>query len=59
MTYKNEDIYSGNWDAGKKDGQGTYIVKKTGEKLVGLFKNGSLVQGKWIYPNGSYFEGYF
>lgn len=43
MTYKNEDIYSGNWANGKKDGQGTYIFKLTGEKYVGTFKNGNLV----------------
>ena len=59
MTYKNEDIYSGNWADGKKDGQGTYIFKKTGEKYVGQFKNGNLVKGQWRYPNGSYFEGAF
>ena len=43
MTYKNEDIYSGNWANGKKDGKGTYIFKETGEKYVGMFKNGNLV----------------
>ena len=59
MTYTNKDVYSGNWANGKKDGQGTYIYFKTGEKYVGNFKNGQLVRGKWIYPNGSNFEGNF
>ena len=59
MTYLNKDVYSGNWANGKKDGQGTYIFQKTGEKYVGNFKNGQLVRGKWLYPNGSYFEGNF
>ncbi len=59
MTYLNKDVYSGNWANGKKDGQGTYIFFKTGEKYVGNFKNGQLVKGKWLYPNGSYFQGAF
>ena len=28
-------------------------------KYVGTFKNGQLIKGKWLYPNGSYFEGNF
>ena len=59
MTYVNQDIYSGNWANGKKDGQGTYIFQRTGEKFVGTFKNGQITKGKWIYPNGSFFEGNF
>lgn len=59
MTYLNKDVYSGNWANGKKDGQGTYIFNHTKEKYVGTFKNGQLVNGKWQYPNGSYFAGKF
>jgi hypothetical protein len=59
MTYLNKDVYSGNWADGKKDGQGTYIFFKTGEKYVGTFKKGQLTTGKWLYPNGSFFEGNF
>lgn len=59
MIYENEDIYSGQWRAGKKDGQGTYIFKKTGMKYVGSFKNGQMVNGKWLYKNGSFFQGNF
>ena len=59
MTYKNEDIYSGHWANGKKDGQGTYIFKSTMEKFVGTYKNGQIVSGQWRYPNGSYFQGNF
>ena len=59
MTYTNKDVYSGMWACGKKDGQGTYIFQKTGEKYVGTFKNGQLTKGKWLYPNGSCFEGNF
>ena len=28
-------------------------------KYVGTFKAGKLESGKWLYPNGSYFEGSF
>lgn len=59
MIYKNEDIYSGQWKQGQKDGQGTYVFKETGMKYVGNFKNGQLIKGRWLYPNGSYFEGNF
>ena len=59
MIYANQDIYSGLWKNGQKDGQGTYVFKETGMKYVGHFKSGQLVQGKWKYPNGTYFEGNF
>ena len=59
MTYTNQDVYSGQWEFGKKNGQGTYVFYKTGEKYVGKFKNGMIVSGKWIYPNGTFFEGNF
>lgn len=59
MIYANEDIYSGLWKNGNKEGQGTYVFKETGMKYVGNFKNGQLVQGQWKYPNGTYFEGNF
>jgi len=59
MTYVNKDVYSGNWANGNKDGQGTYIFFQTKEKYVGTFKNGQLITGKWLYPNGTYFEGNF
>ena len=44
---------------GKKDGKGTYIFNQTGMKFVGNFKGGQICEGKWLYPNGSYFEGLF
>ena len=59
MIYVNKDIYSGQWKNGKKDGQGTYIFNDTGMKYVGQFKAGKLECGKWLYPNGSFFEGNF
>ena len=59
MIYVNKDIYSGSWKNGKKDGQGTYIFNETMMKFVGTFRSGNLVQGKWFYPNGTFFEGHF
>ena len=59
MKYDNGDIYSGNWKNGKKDGPGTYIFDQTKMKFIGKFAAGQMVEGKWIYPNGSYFEGQF
>ena len=59
MIYVNKDIYSGQWKNGKKEGQGTYISNDTGMKFVGAFKGGNLINGNWIYPNGTFFEGNF
>ena len=59
MIYTNKDVYSGQWRSGKKDGTGTYIFNETGMKYVGEFKNGQLVKGQWLQPNGSYFDGSF
>tara|TARA_B110000285_G_C14754684_1_gene436795 strand:- start:56 stop:382 length:327 start_codon:yes stop_codon:yes gene_type:complete len=59
MIYVNQDIYSGKWKNGKKDGQGTYIFEATKMKFVGQFKAGNFVNGQWYYPNGSFFEGNF
>ena len=59
MIYTNKDIYSGQWKDGKKHGQGTYIFEETKEKFVGQFRAGNIVQGRWYYPNGTYFEGNF
>ena len=59
FIYKNGDIYSGQWVEGKKEGQGTYIFFETGMKYVGTFKAGQMVKGKWLYKNGSCFEGNF
>ena len=59
MTYRNKDVYSGEWKNGEKDGKGTYVFEKTGQKYVGLFMQGQMIKGKWIYPNGTFFEGGF
>lgn len=59
FTYTNGDVYSGWWKFGEKEGTGTYIFKSTGMKLFGQWKHSSIESGKWIYPNGMYYEGQF
>ena len=59
LTYPNKDIYSGQWKNGKKHGQGTYVFNATGMKYVGEWVENRFLSGKWLYPNGTYFEGAF
>ena len=59
FTYTNGDVYSGWWKFGEKSGFGTYVFKATGMKMTGTWAEGKLTIGKWIYPNGLYFEGGF
>lgn len=60
MTYKkNGDIYSGFWQYGEKNGYGTYIFNDSKMKLAGIWDNGKIKSGKWIFPNGIYWEGEF
>jgi len=59
FIYSNKDVYSGQWIKGKKQGQGTYVYKTTGVKYVGEWFEGKFLYGKWLFPNGTYFEGQF
>ena len=59
FTYPNGDVYSGWWKFGEKEGTGTYIYKESNMKLFGTWAKGEIQSGKWIYPNGIYFEGDF
>ena len=59
FTYTNGDVYSGWWKFGEKEGTGTYTFKSTGMKLFGEWSAGQILQGKWIYPNGMFYEGSF
>ena len=54
-----KDLYSGNWKNGLKHGKGTFIFSDTKMKIVGEWANGQIIQGKWIFANGTYFEGVF
>ena len=59
FIYKNGDVYSGWWKDGKKEGMGTYVLKESNMKMEGVWSNGFIAGGKWIFPNGVYFEGGF
>ena len=60
FTYKRTgDNYSGNWKFDKKDGFGTYTYAETKLKISGIWTSGQLTQGRWIFPNGVYYEGEF
>lgn len=59
FTYINGDVYSGWWRFGEKEGTGSYLQKSTGMKLYGQWVNGEMNTGRWIYPNGTYYEGNF
>ena len=56
---KTKDLYSGNWKDGMKHGKGTFIFADTKMKIVGEWASGMIVSGKWIFANGTYFEGVF
>merc|ERR1712113_929716 len=45
--YANGDIYTGEWEAGLKHGQGTYFCKASGATLVGKYVNGNLTNGSF------------
>ena len=56
---KTKDLYSGSWKNGLKHGKGTFIFFDTKMKIVGDWFNGQIIKGKWIFANGTYFEGKF
>ena len=56
---KTKDLYSGNWKDGMKHGKGTFIFADTKMKIVGECASRMIVSGKWIFANGTYFEGVF
>ena len=56
---KTKDLYSGNWKNGLKHGKGTFIFWDTKQKIVGDWFNGEIMEGRWIFANGTYFEGKF
>lgn len=53
------NIYDGNFEWGKMEGQTTY-TQKNGDTFVGTFKNNKYYQGRYtIKSSGEYFEGTF
>ena len=64
-NFINGDIYSGSWKNNLKHGKGTYIVnacKLEGNnymKIVGTWERNEILKGKWLFPNGTFYEGVF
>lgn len=64
-NYSNGDIYSGSWKNNLKHGKGTYIVnqcKLSGNKymkIIGTWSEGEIIEGRWEFPNGTFYEGKF
>ncbi|KAL4505962.1 hypothetical protein ABPG72_013723 [Tetrahymena utriculariae] len=58
-TYNNKDTYSGWWAFGKKHGKGTYVYAATNQRIEGTWEENKCIEGRWILPNGNYFEGKF
>ena len=56
--YVNGDIYSGSWAQDMKSGQGVYVYAND-VQLVGTWKENSIQSGKWVFADGSEFEGPF
>ena len=56
---KTKDLYSGSWKNGLKHGKGTFIFYDTKMKIIGDWFNGQIIKGRWIFANGTYFEGKF
>lgn len=56
---KTSNTYSGSWKYGVKHGKGEFIFIDTKMKIAGQWDNGKILQGKWVFPNGTYFEGDF
>ena len=51
--------YNGNWVNGQKQGYGEFVFDKTKMKIAGNWEKGKMNQGRWVFPNGVYFEGPF
>lgn len=59
--FKTQDIYSGTWKNGKKEGSGRYEYGAEGDKsmLVGTWKAGQIVSGSWELKGAAVYEGEF
>ena len=57
--YANGDVYSGQWVQGQKSGQGCYEYASNKSQLVGTWVDGTITQGKWIYSDGTSWNGDF
>lgn len=57
--FSNGDVYSGSFVKGIKSGRGTFFVAKDESQLVGEWDKGSMVSGKWVWKDGTSWQGPF
>lgn len=58
-TYKNGDVYTGEWRDDKREGRGTFYNPTTQYQLIGQWKDGKLIKGKWVMGDGTVYNGNF
>ena len=59
-TLPNNDTYEGEYQNGKRHGQGTYTFVSSGARYVGSYEHGKKDGfGEFTFPDGSRYEGYF
>jgi len=56
--YCNGDIFSGTWADGGKNGNGVYVYAND-VQLVGSWSSDTFSSGKWIFKDGTVYEGEF
>eukprot|EP01026_Neomeris_dumetosa_P040085 TRINITY_DN33096_c0_g1_i2.p2 TRINITY_DN33096_c0_g1~~TRINITY_DN33096_c0_g1_i2.p2 ORF type:complete len:112 (-),score=11.41 TRINITY_DN33096_c0_g1_i2:297-632(-) len=57
--YPNGDIYNGEFKQGQKHGSGQYYYKAEISWLIGIWKEGTFQNGKWLFGEGNMYEGEF
>lgn len=59
ITYKGEEMYTGDVNGGKREGEGKYEFKN-GDVYEGAFEDGEMNgKGKYLFDNGDEYEGTF
>jgi hypothetical protein len=59
MILENGDKFIGNWKDGLLDGFGIFISGQNQEFFEGIWENGLMKEGYYIFPNGEKFTGSF
>ena len=57
--FPNSDTYTGGWKAGKKHGEGVYEFFGKNCAYEGLWEEGELLRGRWVFCDGTSYEGSF
>ena len=57
--YGRGDVYSGAWVDGVKEGHGTFLRAGDESQLVGTWHKGSFTAGRWVWKDGTVWQGPF